>query len=443
MPAHKRFFRVISFCIPLFFVFLTNSSAIDYKGELSYTEQNAKNLYSKRSVVLQNLDIGMLSYYSGDYAKSIHKLTTAEQKIDEYFAKSVSQAIASWIVNDKVIDYEGEDYEDIYLNLFKSLSYYHLGMLEDAIVEINRFENKSQTISSRYQEQLIKARNAAENADKTPVSVTFHNSALGQYLALLYHRGDGDYNSAESDSRFIHDAFVTQSLLYNFPEPKKLIKDELSVPKSKGRINLLAFSNGCPIKTEMVYPAILYPVFVAVPFMQKQTAKVGYVNVSAVNTQTGEAYADSLQQIESLDNIAQDTFQTHAASIYSKAIARMIVKRVNSDLQDGIGSEMAKSDNNVVSLIGNILQILSVASDIEAWVTESADTRISKYFPARADVGGLTVEPGTYNITMEFYRSKGGKLVYRKTFKNIEVVPGKLCLLDAAYLGNNVVAGAR
>ncbi|MBQ3686395.1 MAG: hypothetical protein II932_01035 [Treponema sp.] len=422
--------------------FLCSSSplpAINYAAQLSYIEKNTKDLYGKKSVVVQGLDEGLLSFYTGDYAASIKKLTRTESKIDDYFAKSISQSIESFIVNDLVIDYAGEDYEDLYLNLFKSLSYYHLGMLEDAIVEINRFENKSQHISQRYEADLIKARQAAENADAAPVSVTFHNSALGQYLALLYHRADGDRDAALSDARFLHDAFITQSKLYDFAEPVRLVMDDLNVPKGKARINALAFSNGSPYKTQMYFPAILFNAVVAIPFMQTRRPKVSFVGVKATNRKTRQTYKSSMSQIESLENVALDTFQTHSASIYSKAIARMLFKQLSADLSRGVGEVMVESDEPAVAVIGGILQLASAIGEVSAWLTETADLRMSSYFPARADVGGLTVDPGTYDITMEFYQEKGGRLMYRKKFKNVRVQEGKLCLLDATYLGNDVV----
>ncbi|MBQ3800843.1 MAG: hypothetical protein II837_11155 [Treponema sp.] len=404
-------------------------------------EKNGKKLYGKKSDVVQGMDEGLLSYYTGDYAASIKRLTRTESKIDEYFAKSISQSIESFLVNDLVIDYAGEDYEDLYLNLFKSLSYYHLGMLEDAIVEINRFENKSQGIAQRYEADLIKARQASENADTAPVSVTFHNSALGQYLALLYHRADGDKDAALSAARYLHDAFVTQSKLYDFEEPVKLVSADLNVPKGKARINTLAFSNGSPYKSQIYFPAIIFDAVVAIPFMKTRSPKVGFVGVKATNRKTGQTYKSSMYQMESLENVALDTFQTHSASIYSKAIARMLVKQLSNDVSRGVGEVMSESDDPTIALIGGLLQLASFAGEVGAWLTETADLRMSSYFPARADAGGLTVDPGKYDITMEFYQTKGGRLVYRKKFKNVSVQEGKLCLLEAAYLGNDVLDG--
>ena len=427
--------------IILLILFPSRLAAIDYATRLSYIEKNTRSLYGKKSVVVQGLDEGLLAYYTGDYAKSIKRLTKTESKIDDYFSKSISQSIESFIVNDLTIDYAGEDYEDLYLNLFKSLAYYHLGMLEDAIVEINRFENKSQHISQRYEADLIKARQAAESADTAPVSVSFHNSALGQYLALLYHRADGDRDAALSDARFLHDAFITQSRLYDFDEPTKLIRDDLNVPKGKARINALAFSNGSPYKTQFYIPAIVFNAIVAIPFMQPRRPKIGFVGVKATNLETRQTYKSSMRQIESLENVAMDTFQTHSETLYNKAIARLLFKQLSIELSRGTGELMSQSDNPGIALIGGILQIASMVGEVSAWLTETADLRMSSYFPARADIGGLTVDPGTYDVTMEFFQERNGKLLYRKKFKNVKVQEGKLCLLDATYLGNDVMGG--
>ena len=40
-------------------------------------------------------------------------------------------------------------------------------------------------------------------------------------------------------------------------------------------------------------------------------------------------------------------------------------------------------------------------------VTEHADTRLSRYFPCYALVGGINLQPGSYAVTVNFYGNGG------------------------------------
>jgi len=104
-------------------VFVTEAQNGNY--ELAYTNiQDApKNLYSSYDDVLKMLDLGLLAHYSGLNQESVNYLNQAENLIYEKYSKSVTQNISSYLLNDNVIDYTGEEYEDIYVNLFKCLSF--------------------------------------------------------------------------------------------------------------------------------------------------------------------------------------------------------------------------------------------------------------------------------------------------------------------------------
>ena len=61
----------------------------------------------------------MLHHYNGDFEQSNTLLSKAETAFDELYTKSIGRAAASMLLNDNILEYSGEDYEDIYLNIFK------------------------------------------------------------------------------------------------------------------------------------------------------------------------------------------------------------------------------------------------------------------------------------------------------------------------------------
>ena len=131
------------------------------------------------------------------------------------------------------------------------LNYYHDGKIDDAVVETNRAINKITVLSNKHEQELIKAREAAKLKEGETASISFHDSALAEYLRMLYCRSIGDYDGAATNQRMIKDAFVTQKKLYDFPVPES-VDEELSVPSGKARLNVIAFSGISPVKTEVI-----------------------------------------------------------------------------------------------------------------------------------------------------------------------------------------------
>ena len=57
-------------------------------------------------------------------------------------------------------------------------------------------------------------------------------------------------------------------------------------------------------------------------------------------------------------------------------------------------------------------------------VSERADTRLSRYFPCYALVGGINLDPGLYSLTVNFYGNGG--LIGSERKENISVRENRL-----------------
>jgi len=102
-------------------------AVINEKGQAA-----KKPIYPEKNLILYYLDKGIVEYYAGRYEESAADLEDAERLIQEAYTKSVSAEIGSYFVNDNTEDYPGEDYEDIYTNIFNALNFYHQGDVEGA-----------------------------------------------------------------------------------------------------------------------------------------------------------------------------------------------------------------------------------------------------------------------------------------------------------------------
>lgn len=118
----------------------------NYLEAAALVEAEKDNSYKKRDRVLYYLNLGMLYHFAGMYEKSNKLLTIAEYAIEELFTKSISKAATSLLLNDTVLDYSGEDYEDIYINVFKALNYLSLESFDEAFVEVRRIKDRKSVV---------------------------------------------------------------------------------------------------------------------------------------------------------------------------------------------------------------------------------------------------------------------------------------------------------
>lgn len=396
----------------------------NYLEAVSLLEEDSELIYGKKSKVLEFLDKGILLHFAGKYSESNEALSEAEKLIDFYYSKSFFQGVGSTLANDTVIDYAGESYEDIYTNIFMCLNYIAMNNSEDAMVEIRRFENKMKLLGTKYKKEIASARETlGDGFSGVTSNLKFHNSALARYLSMLLYRQDRDYDAALVDLRYLYNAFQTQGSLYNFNYPEE-IKSELNDFDSP-RINFLAFTGRSPVKVENVTRVSIDEVYykLALPEMQKVPSQASYVNVRAVSKSTGEIYATTLSKLESIENIACDTFSDHYSAILAKTLARSISKSAGSTAVDSAG-------DNIDGAGGFLVKLLSFGMKITTEVTERADVRTSRFFPASVFTGGLTVPEGEYSVQYDFCNSSGK--VLQSSYVHSVVKRGKLSLTEAS-----------
>ena len=233
----------------------------DFNSALSALIEKEKT-YGKKNQVLFYLDTGLLSHFSGEYEDSTERLSLAESKILENNTISISESVMSAVVNDNSATYGGEDFEDIYINIFKALNFYHLGNLESGMVEVRKIDNKIRLLTTKYEGIIQETKKEFDELDSSIkdsigqggqklFSYNFSNSALARYISMLYYRHLGQMDDVRIDLQAVDKAFSSQPHLYPFPVPQK-IKDELNVKPSDGRLNIISFAGRFPVKVESV-----------------------------------------------------------------------------------------------------------------------------------------------------------------------------------------------
>lgn len=424
----------------------------DYATALMRIEAAKEDGYTKKEKVLYYLDAGMLNFYSGNYAKSNELLEKAEIAIEENYSKSVSKAAASFLLNDNALEYAGEDYENIYLNIFKALNYLELGSFDGAFVEIRKIDDKMKLLEDKYgkmTEEMNKSKNAKIKIK--PEKMKFHNDALGRYLSLLIYRAEGKYDDARIDLDKLKKAWSTQAQIYDFapPQTETYLKDD-----KKAKINFLAFTGISPYKKartlyihtledyviianseqsgqgdskldqldEFHWPGVIENLHFKfqLPYLYVKKSRVKEIRVKIDGVDQGR-----LEMLESLNNVAETTYKVKEPITYIKTITRTVVKGLASHKAKG---EMGKKISNPL-----FAAAAKFATDIAVDSTENADLRIARFFPAFAYVKEIEVDPGVHDIEVEFYGANNTLLLVNE-YLQTDLQPGGLNLIKSYYL---------
>jgi len=379
----------------------------DFSQSVDTLEDRSKSIYRGKDKVLYYLDKGLLTHYAAAYGESSKLLQDGEKAIEANFAASISQEVGTFILNDRTREYDGEDYEDIYLNAFNALNYYHRNNMEEALVEIRRMNNKLRDLSVKYGTMMSNMQKLALEKDteipaNTEAPVKFNNSALARYLGMLFYRGAGLMDDARIDQQQLRVAMADAPSIYKNPVPSS-VRDELSIPSGTARLNVIAFAGRSPIKNEEVIRIPLGRTWIkiALPVM---TARPSQVVSIGVKLDTGESF--SLELLEDISAVVTATFVQKKNLIYTKSIIRASIKGIAATTFD-VMSENSDERQGLYSL-------LAIGSQVLAEASEKADLRAARYFPGKAYVGGINLAPGTYSFTVTYYGENKRVLAVRR-----------------------------
>jgi hypothetical protein len=430
------------------FVEVDNAVAADnFTTAAASLEKSKDKYYEKKDRVLYYLDLGMLYHYGRVYPKSNETLTLAEDGIDELYTKSISKGAASLLLNDNALDYSGEDYENIYLNIFKALNYIDQSQYDDGFVEIRRADNKLSQLEDKYQ-KIANDFNQSDDAKKkfTVGKVRFTNSALARYLSLLMYRAEGKFDDARIDAQKIGEAWSTESTVYDFPQPNL---DSCLNNSPKARLDVISFVGKSPELFARVLTIHTFKDAIAIyqsdgkkeeklevipwqdmksgyhfkfslPYMEKKGTEVGRIGIELNGGEVA-----SLQTIESLENVAQETYKLHEGITYLKTIIRTVAK--------GLLNEKANEELDKKTGGGGWGELTRAITGAVVDISENADLRLSRYFPAKALVGEYLLDPGSYHLVIRYY-SLDGRLLHSDDKGSINVGADSLNLYETFFL---------
>jgi hypothetical protein len=355
-------------------------------------------------MVLYNLDLGALYHYSGQADSSNKYLFAAEKEIEDLYTESVSLNVLSYVLNDNVLPYEGEDFEKVLVNVFLALNYACVGLSEDALVEARKVDLKLREYARRYEEKN-----------------TYKEDAFVRYIAGVLYENEGDINDAFVSYRKAYETYEIYAREYGTTAPRFLVDDLVRTASRlsfadevrkyeelggarvggaggrEGSVLVVVYSGRGPVKIEnrptVTIPdtsGTLHTFQIALPrFLPRQSVSRTYTVAATSDNHIIESAAETAENITA---IAQKCLEDRLGLIYLKSGGRALAKF--------LASEKAKKDiaKDSDSKTKNILA--SVAIDLLVGATEQADTRTWRTLPAEIQIARLSLSPGRYRLSV-------------------------------------------
>ena len=412
--------------------------------------EKSKKGYGEKNELLYHLDRGMLLQLAGQYVESNQALENAKKVAQELFTKSVTAHLSTFLVNDLMTPYYGEDFERALIYLFSALNYSALNQGEEALVECRQLDSFFRALPFDGQ------RNA------------YQDDAFARYVAGLLYEDRGEINDAYVSYMKSLEAYEAYNKFYKTSRPPPLLEDALrtarrlgfsdkvaeiqrrwgpapppkSPPDRSGELIVLSYLGLGPEKVDSFFEISVYNgwpyvekmdtksqdetqveqaravlrsvaadkmIRVAFPKYQRHPTQIQAVEVQASST-TSTGFL-----VEDVGAIAVRNLEDRINRIRARAIARAVVKYL---LAQKVGNAVENNNNeNLGLLVRTLLQAASAA-------TEVADKRSWRTLPDRIVMTRLPLPNGEHNLTLKFTNATG-TLVEARELKNIPITAGR------------------
>jgi hypothetical protein len=397
--------------------------------------------YSKKDLLIYYMDNGALNSYAKKNKEAFQYLEKADRYQEELYTQSVSANISTYLINDNQRSYAGEDFEILYLNVLKAISFIEDNNNEGAMVEIRKGINKLSVFEIRYQKQLNKLKESTPKEFKGSDGSTSYESNIGKYdladsallrlLSMILHRDDNLPDDAEIDKRKIEEIRRLYSGIYNFNNVD-LNQIQLEKPKDKVLVDIFAFSgltaqkkpwnldvvtsNGVMYVTSNT-PGRHYSTFL--PFYGRVgsfSISIPYIERRHNRIQSAILFVDGKQEkqlnlIEKTSNMAINQFEKQKNFIVMKSLIRATAKAVATyELQEQARKKRENGEDDTAYAIAGLF------SSVFASATEVADIRSWNTLPDNCYFGEVALDEGQHDIEIHYLDQFNNTVnIYKKT----------------------------
>lgn len=378
-----------------------------------------EDLRDGKDRLLYYLHAGVVAHLNGDYRRSNALFDQADVRMEELYTKSISAEAASFITNEMVKAYPGEDFEKVMIHYYMALNYLLLGELDEALVECRRVNIKLEEFNRKYDEH--------KNVYKA--------DAFSHYLMGLIYEASGDLNDAfiayrnaanvyEGDYQEFYDLNVPEQLkddvlrtaaALGFDSEVDFFKRKWNKPdwtpqgkhRALGEVVVIWDNGMAPFKAqdELEIPFEDYYLRVAFPRFVSRPPLLTY----AVADVTGKTARTRV--VQDVEAIAMKNLDDRKGRIIAKTAARGVAKYA---LKEKIEDEWGEA-------AGCIFNIFAAA-------TEQADTRSWFTLPNNIQIARMLHQPGTFDVQLRFY-NRQNQVALQSTVEDVSLRAGRMTFI--------------
>ena len=395
-----------------------------------------KEEYDGDNQLLYNLDLGTAYFNSKQYKQALQAFQKADQLVEDLYTESVTKNVSTFLLNDNFRAYQGESYEQVYINIYKAISYIMLGNTESAMVEIRQAHNKIKILESKHEEELLqfeedKQKQLSENTEKDKPdnsstkqsfnSFPFHDSAMLRLLSAILYRSDREWDDARIDMNKLKALWSVDGNIYPFETPDVsrlnkrtpndsvyldvLISAEKIGVKKEVRLDVLATGTHLVINNQNELGGDIE----AVPFPSKQFnftfAMPRYIpahnKYNRITLQVDNGKEEPIFSVEETDKLAHHQYDSDLVYNTTKTLLRAAAKAYLSYK----ASEEAKKKDAVGGLL------LGAALTVGTAVSEQADIRSWRMLSNKWLFKERIVSKGDHKIIIRSYDKRGQKIL--------------------------------
>lgn len=377
-----------------------------------------------RDLILYNMERGRYAQVVGNSDVSMSDFRASMEKIREnderalISASAVGANVASTLVNDNALPYEGEGYERVLLHHYQALNYLQKKDLEGAGVEVRRANAEQNDSLKRFEMELDRSREAAAEKDVGSDGVSRIDTQYAQmdevagrvknsfqnaytfYLSgfiyeLLLQPNDAyiDYKKALEiypDNRYLQQDVLRLAEKLEMSEDLDELRQRFSVEnrrfidESGGSGELLVlFEDGfVPQKHEIKIPIPIGRgglVTIAFPIYQEK-----WSNQTPLTLLDNNELIGSTEPICDVRALAVKALKEKAPVIATRQIIRAVAKGVTS-------AEAKKRMGELGQFASNVWNLISESADLRSWLT----------LPSNAQILRTTLPAGSYTLALQ------------------------------------------
>ena len=364
--------------------------------------KNSKAAYGNKAQLLHLLDSGMIQFQCNNPQTASKFFTDADELAQSLWTTSVTKEAASYITNDLVIPYKGEDYERALINLFSAFSYIKLGEYEEAMADCRRLDTVLTEYNSKYETKNV-----------------YKEDALGRYISGLLSESEKEYSEAYIYYYEAYKAFQSYNESYGTVTPLCLFEDILRVAspadkrrealsiipnakaikyishkaaKKMGKVVLIHMSGKAPVKIENKFTVATATGPISIAFPAYTTSPPSCHFSKLILKSDANTIEQNAVLFEDINGIAVKDLDDRKVRITAKAIARAVAKQA---IVHASSKEVEKRYGAMAGLAAKI------AGNIAASALEKADTRSWRTLPGEIYIARAFVPEGNYQVMVE------------------------------------------